>query len=117
MNQRIRITTRANQFEQRKQEHLQAGYLIEDEQPFPMNGFCSFTAVRIVADEALGDLTLFDRQLPSAGGRRCQVSAGTIRVAQDYISQHGRKIYGLWSEQRRRHEGYTIVPWTAASAS
>jgi hypothetical protein len=38
MNQRIRITTRANQFERRKQEHLQAGYLIEDEQPFPMNG-------------------------------------------------------------------------------
>jgi len=51
MNQRIRITTRANQFERRKQEHLQAGYLIEDEQPSPMNGFCSFTAVRIVADE------------------------------------------------------------------
>ena len=38
MNQRISITTRANQFEQRKQEHLQAGYLIEDEQPFPMMG-------------------------------------------------------------------------------
>ena len=51
MNQRIRITTRANQFERRKQEHLQAGYRIEDEQPFPMNGFCSFTAVRIVTDE------------------------------------------------------------------
>ena len=51
MNQKIRITTRANQFERRKQEHLLAGYLIEDEQPIPMNGFCSFTAVRIVADE------------------------------------------------------------------
>jgi hypothetical protein len=51
MSQKIRITTRANQFEQRKQQHLQAGYLIEDEQPFPMNGFCSFTAVRIVTDE------------------------------------------------------------------
>ena len=25
MNQKIRITTRANQFEKRKQEHLQAG--------------------------------------------------------------------------------------------
>jgi hypothetical protein len=34
MKQKIRITTRANQFERRKQEHLQAGYLIEDEQPF-----------------------------------------------------------------------------------
>jgi hypothetical protein len=53
MSQKIRITTRANQFEQRRQEHLQAGYLIEDEQPFPVNGFCSFTAVRVVADEEL----------------------------------------------------------------
>jgi hypothetical protein len=51
MNQKIRITTRANQFEKQKQEHLQAGYRIEDEQPLPMNGFCSFTAVRIVTDE------------------------------------------------------------------
>jgi hypothetical protein len=51
MSQKIRITTRANQFERRKQEHVQAGYLIEDEQPLPMNGFCSFTAVRIVADD------------------------------------------------------------------
>jgi hypothetical protein len=58
MNQRIRITTRANQFEERKQEHLQAGYLIADEQPFPMNGFCSFTAVRIVADEELKRIAL-----------------------------------------------------------
>jgi hypothetical protein len=53
MSQKIRITTRASQFERRKQEHLQAGYLIEDEQPFPMNGFCSFTAVRIGADDEL----------------------------------------------------------------
>jgi hypothetical protein len=58
MSQKIRITTRANQFEQRKQEHLRAGYLIEDEQPFPMNGFCSFTAVRIVADDELERFTV-----------------------------------------------------------
>jgi hypothetical protein len=58
MNQRIRITTRANQFEQRKQEHVQAGYLIEDEQPFPINGFCSFTAVRIVTDDELERIVL-----------------------------------------------------------
>jgi hypothetical protein len=58
MSQKIRITTRANQFERRKQEHLQAGYLIEDEQPFPMNGFCSFTAVRIVADDELERFTV-----------------------------------------------------------
>jgi hypothetical protein len=53
MSQKIRITTRADQFERRKQEHLQAGYLIEDEQPLPINGFCSFTAVRVVGDEEL----------------------------------------------------------------
>lgn len=51
MKQKIRITTRASEFEKRKQEHLQAGYGIEDEQPFPINGLCFFTAVRIVADD------------------------------------------------------------------
>ena len=66
MKQKIRITTRADQFEQRKQEHLRAGYLIEDEQPFPMNGFCSFTAVRIVADEELERMAL-SQSNPSAG--------------------------------------------------
>jgi len=65
MSQRIRITTRANQFERRKQEHLQAGYLIEDEQPFPMNGFCSFTAVRIGADDELERIAL-SPSIPSA---------------------------------------------------
>jgi hypothetical protein len=53
MKQKIRITTRASQFEQRKQEHLQAGYQIEDEQPFPINGLCSFTAIRVVTDDDL----------------------------------------------------------------
>jgi hypothetical protein len=38
MNQKIRVTRRANQFERRKQEHLQAGYRIEDEQPSPSMG-------------------------------------------------------------------------------
>ena len=51
MQQKIRITTRANQYEKRKQEHLQAGYQIEDEQPFPINGLCCFTAVRVVIDD------------------------------------------------------------------
>jgi hypothetical protein len=53
MKQKIRITTRANQFEKRKQEHLNAGYHVEDEQPFPINGFCSFTAVLIGVDDEL----------------------------------------------------------------
>lgn len=51
MKQKIRVTTRAIDFEKRKQQHLQAGYQVEDEQPFPINGLCSFTAVRLVADD------------------------------------------------------------------
>ena len=43
---RIRVTTRANLFEKRKQEHIDRGYRIEDERPIPVNGFCSFVAVR-----------------------------------------------------------------------
>jgi hypothetical protein len=66
MNQKIRITTRADQFERRKQEHLRAGYLIEDEQAIPLNGFCSFTAVRIVADDEFERMAL-SQSNPSAG--------------------------------------------------
>ncbi len=43
---RIRVTTRANLFEKRKQEHVERGYRIKDERPTPVNGFCSFIAVR-----------------------------------------------------------------------
>ena len=43
---RIRVTTRAELFEKRKQEHIERGYRVEDERPIPVNGFCSFTAVR-----------------------------------------------------------------------
>jgi len=43
---RIRVTTRAELFEKRKQEHIERGYQIADEQPIPVNGFCSFIAVR-----------------------------------------------------------------------
>ena len=42
---RIRVTTRANLFEQRKQQHIERGYQIEEERPLPVNGFCSFIAV------------------------------------------------------------------------
>jgi hypothetical protein len=51
VNQKIRVTTKADQLEKRKQEHLQAGYLIENEQPVPINGLCSSTAVRVIADD------------------------------------------------------------------
>ena len=43
---RIRVTTRAQLFEERKREHIERGYRIEDERPIPVNGLCSFTAVR-----------------------------------------------------------------------
>jgi len=43
---RIRVTTRANLYEKRKQEHIERGYRVEDERPIPVNGFCSFVVVR-----------------------------------------------------------------------
>lgn len=43
---RIRVSTRANLYDQRKQEHVGRGYRIEDERPIPVNGLCSFVAVR-----------------------------------------------------------------------
>jgi len=43
---RIRVTTRADLYEKRKQEHIERGYRIEDERPIPVNGFCSFIAKR-----------------------------------------------------------------------
>ena len=61
MKQKIRITTRVSQFEKRKQEHLQAGYQIDDEQPFPVNGLCSFTAVRVVTDDDLAADSFSDK--------------------------------------------------------
>ena len=43
---RIRAATRADLYEKRRQEHIERGYQIEDERPIPVNGFCSFIAVR-----------------------------------------------------------------------
>ena len=43
---RIRVSTRAELFEKRKQVHIERGYRIEDERPVPVNGMCSFLAVR-----------------------------------------------------------------------
>lgn len=54
---RIRVTTRANLFEQRKQQHIERGYRIEDERPIPVNGLCSFIAVSEISDlDGIGDL-------------------------------------------------------------
>jgi hypothetical protein len=59
MAMRTRVTTRADLYEKRKQEHIEHGYRIEDERPIPVNGFCSFIAVREIAasdpvDELVG---------------------------------------------------------------
>jgi hypothetical protein len=42
---RIRVTTRADLFEERKRQHIERGYRVEDEQPIAINGLCSFVAV------------------------------------------------------------------------
>jgi hypothetical protein len=54
---RIRVTTRADLFEIRKQQHIERGFRIEDENPIPVNGLCSFIAEREMPDsEPLGEL-------------------------------------------------------------
>jgi hypothetical protein len=54
---RILVTTKADLFEQRKQQHIERGYRIEDERPIPVNGFCSFVAIRETsAADSLGEL-------------------------------------------------------------
>lgn len=54
---RIRVTTRADLFEERKRQHIERGYRVEDERPIPVNGFCSFIAVgEQPVSDALGEL-------------------------------------------------------------
>jgi len=51
------VTTRADLFEKRKQEHIERGYPVEDQRPIPVNSFCSFVAGReLSASDRLGDL-------------------------------------------------------------
>jgi hypothetical protein len=42
---KIRVTTKADLFETRAQQHIERGYRIEEERPVPVNGMCSFIAV------------------------------------------------------------------------
>jgi len=39
MAMRIRVSTRADLFEKRKQQHIERGYRLKDERPIPVNGF------------------------------------------------------------------------------
>lgn len=50
---RIRVTTRADLFEERKRQHIERGFRIEEERSIPLNGLCSFVAVK--------DTTISDR--------------------------------------------------------
>jgi len=43
---RIRVTTRVKLFEERKRQHIERGYRIEEERPLPVNGLCTFVAVK-----------------------------------------------------------------------
>ena len=45
MAMRIRVTTKADLFEKRKQQHIERGHRIEDERPTSVNGLCTFIAV------------------------------------------------------------------------
>jgi hypothetical protein len=57
MAMKIRVTTKAVLFEERKRQHIERGYRIEDERPIPVNGLCSFIAVReIPASDLFGEL-------------------------------------------------------------
>ena len=57
MAMRIRVTTRTDLFEERKRQHIERGYRIEDERPIPVNGLCSFIAVsEIPKSDGMGDL-------------------------------------------------------------
>jgi hypothetical protein len=53
MSDGVRVSTKAELFEQRKREYLQAGYLIESEQPTPINGLCSFVVIRLAVESEI----------------------------------------------------------------
>ncbi len=57
MSEGARISTKAKLFEKRKHEYLQAGYLIQSEQPIPINGLCSFVVSRMAADSDVSFLS------------------------------------------------------------
>jgi hypothetical protein len=57
MAMRIRVTTRADLFEERKRQHIERGYRIEDKQPISVKTEGSFIAVEELADsDPIGEL-------------------------------------------------------------
>ena len=63
---RIRVTTRADLFEERKRQHIERGFRVDDERSVPVNGFCSFIAVK---DSPVSD-TLADRVAQALNGNQ-----------------------------------------------
>jgi len=61
---RIRVTTRADLFEERKRQHIERGYRVEEERSTPVNGLCSFVAVK---DTPVSD-TLAERVAEALSG-------------------------------------------------
>ena len=50
MSLRTLITTRLDSYEERKRrQYIALGYSIENEQPTPINGLCSFVVVKALA--------------------------------------------------------------------
>jgi hypothetical protein len=70
MAMRICVTSRVDLFEERKQQHIERGYRIEDERPIPVNRLCSFIAVReLAASDGLTEL-IAQALKGNNGGRR-----------------------------------------------
>jgi hypothetical protein len=67
---RIRVTMRAARFEERKLHRMERGYRIEDERPMPVNGLCSFIAVRETpGSDTLSELASCPRTHGNYGSR------------------------------------------------
>lgn len=66
---RIRVTTRADLFEERKRQHIERGYRIEEECSIPVNGLRWFVAVR---ETPVSD-TLAERVAEALNGNRVGV--------------------------------------------
>jgi hypothetical protein len=65
MAMRIRVSTKAQLYQERKQQHIERGYRIEDKRPIPVNGLCSFVAVR---EESISD-TVDELVAQALGGK------------------------------------------------
>src|ERR1700730_11185996 len=85
MAMRIRVTTRADLYEKRKQEHIERGYRIEDERPIPVNGFCYFIATREMPVSDTVD-ELVAQAINGGRGSHCDWRGIRCRSESDFVS-------------------------------